>query len=387
MSSFKPLFCAACLLAAVALYSDGQENRNPNFDFSGVIEFYKVADILLEDVEPTDAQWSALFDTPGHAELRREFEDDFLKKFIRAACKPSEKAEIARIKAKYEEEINRYFIWFSGAMFDSLEYALTNREKILAAVEDFKSYPYSEESVKELLRFLPEETVEEFPQVAFIIFNDSRGYTPVIMSLNLLVSGREALTGEMIERLCSRGYNRHRPHVLYFAHEFFHHYRDRAPGFAEPEEGSADYRIMWFLDQIENEGIADQINAKPLSTGDGIFAMLPEAERIRREQAAQPEALRKFDELLARIHDNPGQAEELGRQIGRHIERAGHPAGFYMSNVILEHSDLARLVEVARSPFRFFYLYNEAAKLDGNAPIFGEKAIALIRQLEEKYGY
>ncbi|HUX07291.1 MAG TPA: hypothetical protein VMX35_08260 [Acidobacteriota bacterium] len=128
MRFFETLMITACLLVAVAISSPAQESRNPNFDFSRLIELYKVADILLADLEPTEEQWSALFDTPGHAELRRrEFEDDFLKTFIRAACKPSEREEIARIKAKYEAGDSRYYKMFCAAMFDALEYALANR--------------------------------------------------------------------------------------------------------------------------------------------------------------------------------------------------------------------------------------------------------------------
>ena len=379
---------AICLIAAFAAIAivppaSADEAVNPNFDFSGVREFYKIADILLRDVEPTDEQWAALFDTPGHAELRRrEFEDDFLKMYIRAACKPSAKGEIARIQAKYD---SGYFKWFTKAMFESLEYALVNREKILAAMEEFESYPYTREAVAALLPFLPEESVEGYPEVAFIIFNDSRGYTPVIMSFNLLVAERDELDEGMIARLRAEGHGPQWPHVLYFAHEFFHYYRDSKPEFREPEEDSPDAGTMWYLNQIANEGVADQINVTPLQTGDGVFAAT-RGESIRTEQAATPEALAGLDEILARIHDNPDQIDELGREIGRHIKRAGHPAGYFMSNVILKHFDRARLVGVARNPFRFFYLYNEAAKLDGVVPVFSDKAIALIKRMEEKYG-
>jgi hypothetical protein len=80
------------------------------------------------------------------------------------------------------------------------------------------------------------------------------------------------------------------------------------------------------------------------------------------EQSRQPEVIKKFDKILSKIYDQPYQQKELNAEIRKLITRAGHPTGFYMANVILEQLGKQALVDVVRNPFKFFYLYTEAAK-------------------------
>jgi hypothetical protein len=44
-----------------------------------------------------------------------------------------------------------------------------------------------------------------------------------------------------------------RPRVLYFAHEFFHYFRDLKREFRYPGESDPDYTLVWLLDQIETD--------------------------------------------------------------------------------------------------------------------------------------
>ena len=56
-----------------------------------------------------------------------------------------------------------------------------------------------------------------------------------------------------------------------------------------------------------------------------------------------------------------------------------------MTNVILKHFHKKELIKIVRNPFKFVYLYNQAAQKEGNVPKFSDKAIALINELEKKY--
>ncbi|MGD8537368.1 MAG: hypothetical protein PVI66_01480, partial [Candidatus Aminicenantes bacterium] len=115
------------------------------------------------------------------------------------------------------------------------------------------------------------------------------------------------------------------------------------------------------------------------------FADTEWAEQIRDEQSQQPDVIRQFDEILSKIHEEPFRKKELNTEIRRLITRAGHPTGFYMANVILEHIGRQALVDVVRNPFKFFDLYNKAARNDGNTPMFSKKSLQLLKELEQKY--
>lgn len=382
----KKWFALSAIILSWVSFNGADSGKNPNFEFSGVHEFWKIMDVLIQDKEPTNEQWDALFNTPGYVELlRREFKAETFKQYYRAAYMPSKIADIERMKNAASDGGNKFRIWFTNAMFESLNYARENKEKIIAKVKSFDTFPYTENSTKELLKFLPEDSVGAPPDVSFIIFNDSRGYIPVIMSINELTREEELLTPERLAILQSQGHSKQLPHVLYFAHEFFHYYRDQRLEIRFPDRESDDYSLIWQLDQIENEGIADLINVSQLYLDGCCFADTEWARQIREEQAQQPDVLRKFDKILGIIHCDPHKQKELNAQIRRLITRAGHPTGFYMTNVILEQLGKQALVEVVRNPFKFFFLYNIAAKKDGSVPAFSTNSIQLMKDLERKY--
>jgi hypothetical protein len=83
--------------------------------------------------------------------------------------------------------------------------------------------------------------------------------------------------------------------------------------------------------------------------------------------------------------DDAELVEGFGRKLRSVIPQSGHPTGFYMAALIEQELGSDAIVKVVRNPFRFFYLYNEAAKKNGNAPVFSSKATAFVRSLERKY--
>ena len=367
------------------LQAQDQKRMNPGFDVSGVKEFWKIVDILQKDIDPSPETWKTLFDTPGHNALRREFKDAFFIRYFQAAYMPG-KAQLQKgILAKAENATGWFNSWFPKAELEALDWTLKNREKVISKMHSLEFYPYTEKAVNELLKYLPETEVNDYPNVSFVIFNDSRGYDPVVISLNLLAKEEAELSDETIRKLKAQGHTKEWPHVLYFAHEFFHFYRAKKSDFRFPGQNSDDYTIVWILDQIENEGIADQINVKQLYYEDGCLTDSEAAQKTYEQQKIAPEELRELDDILAGIHDHPNWKYGLGQQARKTITRSGHAAGFYMSNVILKHFPTNELARIARNPFQFFRLYNRAAKLERNVPVFSDKAIALIAGLEKQY--
>ena len=204
------------------------------------------------------------------------------------------------------------------------------------------------------------------------------------MSLNLLAKEEADLTPPILDGLKKGGHNNHSPHVLYFGHEFFHFFRAKKQEFKTPPQNDKNYTLVWLLDQIENEGIADQINVKQLYWGDAPLAGTEKAKKELKDREKAAGEITAFSDILAGIADHPEWKYGLSKQARKIITRSGHVAGFYMANTILENFDKAELVAVVRNPFKFFYLYNKAASLDGDAPQFSDKAISVIKDIESK---
>ena len=383
-NNFKYSLCGILLLLALFQVS-GQEKLNPNFDISGVKAFWKIVDVLTMDRDPSAKQWQALFETPGYRVLiKREFKSELFKAYFQAAYMPSK----SQLKENLLEKAKHATGWFGRnfpvTMLGALDWTLENREVVEAKMRSFETFPYTQKATDEALKYLPEESADDFPNVAFIIFNDSRGYDPVVMSLNEFAKEDAGWTPEIHAKLKEEGRSRHWPHVLYFAHEFFHYFRAHKKEFNFPPEDDEDYILIWLLDQIQNEGIADLINIKPLYVEGALLDGTDEAQREQNDRVGVVDEIEAFDEILTGIVDYPQWKYGLSKQAQKVITRSGHVAGFYMANLILEHFSAEHLKEVARNPFQFFYLYNKASQLEETAPDFSEKAISVISQLEKK---
>ena len=357
------------------------KNSNPSFDFSGIEEFWRIVDILKTDREPAEEQWKAMFDTPGYAELvKREFKPDYFKNAMRAVYQPSQES-LAEKLIQEDKKKGGFLAWYTPLVIEGFRNAGRDRDWIQARIKELKSYPYLKRAAEEALRFLPEKEAEDYPAVAFIIFNDSRGYTPLIIGL----AEKEELSPAESDCLLRQGRDKHWPFVLHLAHEAFHLYRDQKREFYFPETNSPDYPIIWILDQIENEGIGDLINRDPLYYDDGCFVETDMAERYHKEQEAQPSIIRIMDAILKEMAVQPSLSGQLGRSLQGLIPQSGHPTGFFMARVILGQFGAETLVEIVRNPFQFFFLYNDAARKNGQAPVFSDQTIHFIKMLENKY--
>ncbi|MBN2417136.1 hypothetical protein JXO52_14965 [bacterium] len=377
---------AVVIFMAVSGSGHGQEPLNPNFDISSVREFWKILAILEADREPTETQWDALFNSAGHKSLGREITGSFLIPYLKAAYQPSSQHLRGELLEAGEKATHRWYQQFPRSELNELAWTQENRDLVMDKMNSFQTYPYTRYAVDAALDYLPEEEASDPPLVTFVIFNDSRGYDPVVMSLNLLAREEAELTDAMLVKLKQAGFGRHTPHVLYFGHEFFHYFRDKKKETRFPEQNDDRYPIVWLMDQIENEGIADLINVKQLYWGENApLAGSVKAVKEAKDREHAEEEVRVFFALLKGIADHPEWTYGLGRQAQKVITRSGHVAGFYMANVILEECGKEDLIAVCRNPFRFFLLYEKAASRDGTAPRIPEEGLRLIEKLDKEY--
>ena len=342
---------------------DGSNLKNPNFDFSGMEQFWKIVSILEKDIEPTAEQWDSLFNTPGYKVLTiQEFSRDFFIKYFSLAFMPS-KAEELRIeleKGGIKAEYLKHFV-----RVKNMKLEIKRQEKKLQSSGSLMA-----DALNYAKEYLPEGMIEDYPlpPVSFVIFgNDARGYSPIV-----------------VDTLFSIDNGAYLPYLL--GHEFHHFYRNKKLTFKFPNEKNADYNIIWTINQIQAEGIADQIDKKYLIFNGGPFEQEQWAKKYKEYLNASPNIIKEMDELLAEIADSSDNYNKISQKFCELVPMSGHPTGYYMTNLIIEKLGKRALIEQIGNPFAFFRLFNQAAKMKGNDyPIFHKKSINFLSQLEERY--
>jgi hypothetical protein len=377
------LLCGLAL-AATAHLGPGivaaQQNVNSGFTFDGIEAFWEIVAILESDTAPTASQWDAFFQAPGYKRLSEEFGRSYFMNALRAVFLPSESG-LAEEMVRHYAEGGGFLGWYTPSVLEGFRDASRDRDWQTQRVQELKTYPYLEKAAEYALQYLPEDTVDEYPAVDFVVFSDSRGYTPLIMG----ITGDDTPSPEQLACLRRQGLDRHVPFTLLMAHESFHMYRGAVEGIEFPQEDHPAYPVLWTLDQMVNEGIGDLIHRKRLFYGDGCLAASDRAIRLQHEQQAQPATIRIMDRILAEMADAPELTDVLGRQFQSFIPQSGHPTGFYMANLIEEELGTEELKRVVRNPFAFFVLYNRAAEANGTAPRLSDKALTCLQALEARY--
>ena len=327
-----------------------------NIDFSGVEKFLELTSLLEKDQEPTEEQWDVLFATPGYKILTlREFNKNFFIERFKLAFMPSKKAER---DAKLAEETG-----FWGKFLPHFIRAKNQRKLIEEQVAKLKNLDFLKAAVDKAREFLPDFAVEEYPPLSFVIFGpDARGYMPVVADVLY-------------------AYDQGDFFISFIAHEFHHFYRNQYFPFSQ------DQAFIWVIDQIQGEGIADQINVGKWFRDQSRFPGLVEKNKgYLKWYDMSPEIIRDMGILFEAAYDHPQKKAEYGQQLRAIIPLSGHPTGFYMANLIAEQLGKESMIENIGNPFAFFRLYKEAAdKKGGKAPNFSEKAIRFIQSLEDRY--
>jgi len=382
MSGSILLSIALALRAATFGLGSGapQEPPNATFNFEGIDAFWTLVSIMESDTEPTDSQWETFFSAPGYGRLSEEFGRAYFKTALKAVFMPSQSHLTEEMLSQYEER-GGFLAWYTPMVLDGFREASEDREWLKHRVQELKTYPYLERAAELALEYLPEGSVSDFPRVNFVVFSDSRGYSPLIIGL----TGNDDPPETEQECLSRQGRDRHWPFVLHMAHESFHLYREKVLEIEMPESDHPDYPVLWTLGQMENEGIGDLINRKKLYYGDGCLAGDESAQEMHREQLAQPAVIRIMDRIFSEMANHPDLADLLGAQFRSFIPQSGHPTGFYMANIIEEELSAEAIRSVVRNPFKFFALYNRAAQMNGTAPVLSSQAMAYIESLEQRY--
>jgi hypothetical protein len=331
-----------------------------SLDFSGISAFWKIVETLQEDAEPTPEQWNILFATPGYQVLTQsEFRVSFFKRNFALAFMPSKKAELeTALKSKRQRPFLQHYMK-----------ALERRSELDAKMVELEKSTVIAAALRRAREYLPDEIVSHKPPVSFVIFaNDARGYDPIVM--DLLATLDQDITP-------------------FLGHEFHHWYRNHLLAYFVRAIERSDQALVAVLNQLQAEGIADQIDKKAWFGPAGAIppSRVSYARRFQEALDKTPKVIQSLDAYLTLYKDvEPETRRKIGKKMSRLIPMSGHPTGFYMANAILEKLGKDHLVEHVGNPFAFFRLYQQAAETDqGRHPTFSEESMELIETLERRY--
>jgi hypothetical protein len=176
------------------------------------------------------------------------------------------------------------------------------------------------------------------------------------------------------------------------AHEYHHQCRDAVLCYDKNDVDEQDTDVMWVLNQIHAEGIADHID-KPhwFYDENPVPAYSDFVEQYRSEVKDAEGTLNLIDEAIetgcvsGKSHKESGKShKEIGRRVREILPLSGHPIGYFMSNIISEASFTAEMIESVGNPFEFIRLYDRARETREKS-VLSEATTDLLGELEDRY--
>lgn len=311
------------------------KHSSDGIDVSGVSAFADVASQLRSDVEPSTRQWAAMDNSSGYRVLfEREFDRDEFRETLRVALMPS-RLDTPRAKA----ELSRYMSHYAG-------WAANNLTNFPALLDTFGANFSPCRSVELTLPYLPIEPGRSVPPVAVNIFApDARGYDPIVFDLSLV----EQYSKEQFQLLA--------------AHEFHHYFRQELLIGSTYTPNAAEAAVLWGLDQLQAEGVADLINVPSMlesSFDDPVLKA--NQDRYLRFLATAGDSIQAFDRCLDLAAKEGPAAQRLRGRVRDALPMSAHPTGFFMARLIERQLGRQRLVRHVADPFAFIDDYHEAAQ-------------------------
>jgi len=332
-------------------------------DYSGIDAFYRIADILAKDTEPTEREWAAMLATPGYRMV--QIENRGIRARIDLALKPSRRVERDSV-LKTDGEASRAVSHLIEAAADR-QRVLATRQALQGSIADTIA-----RASARTRRFLPAGTVERIgtPFIAFAIFADDGFAEEPGVLLDPLNVEKEGL-------------------VDLLAHEFHHCFTgtlDRTLPRAELMKlrpPPADIGLFFVLIHLRNEGIADQVDKPyPLPTQAGLEWY---SKGYNDAYPRTPALLRSLDSLLTIAADHPEDARSLAGPAQKLFWSNGHPNGAYMAREIVETFGVDSLFPGLYDAVAFARTYASAERKRGNPPPFSEKTMKLFDSMTARF--
>jgi hypothetical protein len=361
------LLRSALLAAALPLTAAAQSQAGrpalpeTGVDFTGVDQFYRIADLFAKGIEPTEAQWSALLDTPGYRLVANEREN--FRAQIELALSPSLRVQRDSVLGRDNDQ---------SRTIKHLSRAVAERTRVLAAVAALRTSMRDSiaRAKPRTARYLPAGAIDRFPTplIAYAVFGDD---------------GFAEEEGILLDPL----YIADNGAVTLLSHEFHHSYTLMLTGQAEMDRLLAmrsrpDMPLYMAIMHLRNEGLADQID-KPYPLDVQSPSMAWYETGYNKAYAETPRTLQSFDSLLAAFADHPSVA--ISSRAPQLFWSNGHPNGAYMARTVSETFGIDSLMPAVADPLALIRVYREALAKHGQRDPFSAKAIAVLDSLHAVY--
>lgn len=167
----------------------------------------------------------------------------------------------------------------------------------------------------------------------------------------------------------------------YEAHEF--HHLQRPSLLQGVPIDTTDTGIVWALDAILNEGLADLVDKDVMLSEASNWWLKPLVDDYYNGRSpdviAQPNQ-HIGEEAQGLHHDKQEYRDVL-------LGTVGHVPGYWMANTIAEGGRLNELITQADNPFAFVLLYNDVATTAStDYPLFDSTSVDYILSLANQYG-
>jgi hypothetical protein len=328
-----------------------------------VVKFWQVVDHLKQDQPLDDSLWNAYYTLRGnraYMENNRGAEQvPEHRKYLEFVFRPSLSDSLQALEkagAKAGDDI-----------LDNLLYIKANEQQVRSYTNQVISPLYLQQCIKLATQYLPNNKTKPIP----------KNLTIYIMAMTFDAAVQDSSMYFGITRVYE--YDQYRKGAI-AGHEMHHQMRvDRE---LQQKVSSADSAVYSAIDQINNEGCADLIDKMLLLENPGkIFRGAGTVHRLMDNAARTILTLDSCFRLNAAATNTPVTDWQFSKIMNF---SSGHMPGLYMVDIIRRNGLEQQLIEHNDNPFRFFYLYNEAAGKDpGKPPVFSAATIAYLRRLEK----
>ncbi|HEY2824066.1 MAG TPA: DUF5700 domain-containing putative Zn-dependent protease, partial [Gemmatimonadales bacterium] len=173
--------------------------------------------------------------------------------------------------------------------------------------------------------------------------------------------------------------------VTMLAHEFHHSYVARlARPLPAGHDSFPDDALRATLQRLRDEGIADQID-KPHPFRSPNPGLADYARQYNAEYARTPDAIRRLDQLLTSVADDPSSLKGREMDVQMLFWSNGHPNGAYMAREIQETFGVDSLRAADLDPAVFLRIYAAAERQHGRPAPLSAGAWRVIDGLDRRY--
>src|SRR6185503_3245972 len=327
-------------------------------DMTAIDAFYRIADILRSDRDPSPVEWHAMLATPGYQLVWKQ--NRSIRVSMATAFKPSMKPKRDSLLAVESDQ--SLAIRHLLRAYDQRDAVMRARDALSRSIADSIAL-----GVRAAARYLPAGTTEKTPApfIAFAVFADD-GYA---LDGGVLLDPLFVIENGLVPLI---------------SHEFHHAYVATVDRSVRTANMQYDAALYGAIRSLRNEGIADQIDKPhPLPATSGALAWYP--PRYNAAYDKTPALLKTFDSLVVVAADDSTKAAVVGQRARALFWSNGHPNGAYIAREIAETFGVDSLLPAVYDPFALLRIYAAAERKHGRPSPFSVKAQAKLDEMEKRY--